>query len=83
MSPLNKNTRNAITPKKCGVDSYFFTDNQHAENNGALSSQSHSASNKLKVVFHSRKKIFSLSWTEIAFAPLHRPSINNINYTFD
>ena len=36
----------------------------------------------LKVVFHSRMKFFSLSWTEIVFAPLHRPSSNDSNYTF-
>jgi len=34
----------------------------------------------IKVVFHSRMDFFSFSWTEIVFAPLHKPSSNNINY---
>ena len=37
----------------------------------------------VKVVFHSRMNFFSFSWTEIVFAPLHKPSSNNINYNFD
>ena len=37
----------------------------------------------LKVVFHSRMNFFSFSWTEIVFAPLHKPSSSNINDTFD